>query len=60
MSAVHTSVGGGTGQLKGGRHLQYAKDTPLANLELTLLEKLGVPTESLGNSTGTVKHLSGV
>ena len=62
---LHTDLpilvaGGGTGQIKGGRHLRYAKDTPLANLELTLIEKLGVPTESLGDSTGKVKHLSGV
>ena len=62
---LHTDLpilvaGGGTGQLKGGRHIRCAKDTPLANLELTLLEKLGVPTESLGDSTGQVKHLSGV
>ncbi len=62
---LHTDLpillaGGGTGQLKGGRHIRCAKDTPLANLELTILEKLGVPMESLGDSTGRVKHLSGV
>ena len=45
-------LGGGCGQLKGGRHIQYAKDTPLANLHLTLLDKLGVHVERIGDSTG--------
>ena len=35
-------AGGGAGQLKGGRHIRYPKETPLANLHLTLLDKLGV------------------
>ena len=53
-------AGGGAGTLTGGRHLRVAEDTPLTNLHLSLLEKLGVPTERLGDSTGTVKHLSDV
>ncbi|HEY4361325.1 MAG TPA: DUF1552 domain-containing protein [Bryobacteraceae bacterium] len=51
-------VGGGAGTLKGGRHLIYPEHTPLANLQLTLLNKLGVPTERLGDSTGQFKELS--
>jgi hypothetical protein len=51
-------VGGGSGQIKGGRHLRYPKDTPMANLYLTLLDKLGVPVESLGDSTGKLELLS--
>lgn len=47
-------VGGGNGKLRGGRHVRYAKGTPLANLHLSLLDKLGVPIESHGNSTGPV------
>jgi len=43
-------VGGGAGT--GGRHMRYADDTPLANLHLSLLDKMGVPIESLGDSTG--------
>ena len=35
-------AGGGAAQLKGGRHIRYPKETPLANLHLTLLDKLGV------------------
>jgi hypothetical protein len=53
-------VGGGSGTLKGGRHLVYPEHTPLANLELTLLNKLGVPAEKLGDSNGQFKELSGL
>jgi Protein of unknown function (DUF1552) len=51
-------VGGGGGTLKGGRHLIYQEHTPLTNLQLTLLNKLGVPAETLGDSTGQFKELS--
>jgi hypothetical protein len=43
-------AGGGAGHLKGGRHIKYQKDTPLANLHLTLLDQLGVPLEKIGDS----------
>ena len=46
-------VGGGGDQVKGGRHLVY-KDTPMANLNLALLEMFGVPREKLGVSTGAL------
>ena len=36
----------------GGYHLQYPENTPLTNLHLSLLDKLGTPIESLGDSTG--------
>jgi hypothetical protein len=55
---VPTLLVGGT--IKGGRHLRYAEDTPIANLFLTLLDKLGVPAESVGDSTGMVQHLTGL
>jgi hypothetical protein len=51
-------VGGGSGTLKGGRHLIYPEHTPLTNLQLTLLNKLGVPAETLGDSNGQFKELS--
>jgi hypothetical protein len=51
-------VGGGAGTLKGGRHLIYPEHTPLTNLQLTLLNKLGVPAEKLGDSTGQFNELS--
>jgi hypothetical protein len=53
-------VGGGAGQLRGGRHLRYALDTPVANLHLAILDKLGTPVEKLGDSTGRVELLSDV
>ena len=45
-----------------GRHMQHEPDTPLANLHLSLLDKMGVPIESLGDSTGRLplETLSGV
>jgi hypothetical protein len=46
-------AGGASGQLKGGRHIRYAKDTPMPNLFLTMLDMLGVPKQqSLGDSSG--------
>jgi hypothetical protein len=45
-------VGGGAGRIKGGRHVRYPNDTPVTNLFMTMLDKLGVPAESLGDSTG--------
>jgi Protein of unknown function (DUF1552) len=51
-------LGGGAGALKGGRHLVYPEHTPLTNLQLTLLNKLGVPTEKLGDSNGQFRELS--
>lgn len=53
-------AGGAAGQIKGGRHLRYPEDTPVTNLLLTLLDKVGVPAESVGDSTGRLVHLSGV
>lgn len=51
-------AGGGGGTLKGGRHLIYPEHTPLTNLQLTLLHKLGIPAEKLGDSTGVFHELS--
>ena len=44
--------------MRGGRHLVYPEGTPLTNLQLTLLETMGVPTEKLGDSTGRFTELS--
>ncbi len=43
-------AGGDAG--RGGRHIRYQEDTPLANLHLSLLDKMGIPVETLGHSTG--------
>lgn len=53
-------AGGGNGKLKPGRHVRYAKDTPMANLYLAMLDRMGVETESLGDSNGKLEHLSGI
>jgi hypothetical protein len=45
-------LGRGYGKIKGGQHLAFPQDTPHANLLLTLLNRAGVETPSLGNSTG--------
>jgi hypothetical protein len=44
--------GGGSGSIKGHQHLRYPDRTPIANLLLTLLNRAGVPVESVGDSTG--------
>jgi hypothetical protein len=51
-------LGGGSGTIKGGRHLVFPDDTPLTNLQLTVLDKMGVPMEKLGDSTGRFSELS--
>ena len=53
-------AGGGGGTIQGGRHLRYPKDTPITNLFLSMLDRMNVPVESIGDSTGRVEHLSGV
>jgi Protein of unknown function (DUF1552) len=51
-------VAGGTkAQLQGGRHLEYPLDTPMTNLLLSLLDKVGIPAETLGDSTGRLDRL---
>ncbi|HWW82367.1 MAG TPA: DUF1552 domain-containing protein [Vicinamibacterales bacterium] len=51
-------AGGGCGQLKGGQHIKYAPDTPLANLHLTVLDKLGMHLQQIHDSTGQLNELS--
>ena len=55
-------MGGGAGRLKGGRHLTYADKPSMANLLVTLMDKLDVPVERLGGSTGRlpIDTLSGI
>src|SRR5262249_17849537 len=45
-------AGGASGQLQGGRHLKYPPHTPMSNLLLAMLDKLGVHQDKLGDSTG--------
>ncbi len=54
-------AGGAAGQIKGGRHIRFPKETPMNNLLLTMLDKAKVPVpEKLGDSTGEIKLLSEV
>jgi hypothetical protein len=50
-------VGGKAAGIKGGRYIRNPKGTPLANLHLTILDKLGFPLEKLGDSTGRINRL---
>jgi len=45
-------LGGACGKLKGNQHLRYADHTPIANLHVALLNKAGIATQALGDSTG--------
>jgi hypothetical protein len=48
-------AGGASGQLKGGRHLRYSKHTTMSNLLLAMLDKVGVPMDNFGDSTGKLE-----
>lgn len=50
-------AGGAAGRVRGGRHLKYSEPTPLANLHLTMLEKVGVQLDSFGDSQGVIDEL---
>jgi hypothetical protein len=50
-------AGGAAGGLKGGRHIRFEKPTPLANLHLTLLDKVGVRLDSFADSQGKIDEL---
>ena len=59
----HTNVpvivaGGAAGGIKGGRHIRYDKPVPLANLHLTLLDKVGVRLDKFADSDGMIDALS--
>ena len=54
-------LGGAAGQVKGGRHIRFPKETPMNNLLLTMLDKAKVPMpEKLGDSTGELQLISEV
>ena len=45
-------VGGGSGRLKGGRHLKYSNKPSQANLLMTIMDKMDYPVDKVGGSTG--------
>jgi hypothetical protein len=50
-------VGGACGKVRGGQHIHFAERTPLANVLLTMLQRVGVPIEKVGDSTGSVAEI---
>jgi hypothetical protein len=50
-------VGGASGRIKGGRNIILPERTPLANLHLTILDRLGIGQPSFGNSTGLITEV---
>ena len=50
-------AGGAAGKMRGGRHIRFDSPTPLSNLHLTLLNKVGVPLETFADSNGRVEDL---
>lgn len=52
-------AGGGAGKMKGGRHIRYSEPVPLANLHLTLLDKVGVKLDSFADSNGKMEEIIG-
>jgi uncharacterized Zn-finger protein len=50
-------AGGAAGKMRGGRHIRFEKPTPLANLHLTLLNKVGVRLDSFADSQGRIDEL---
>jgi hypothetical protein len=51
-------AGGGNGTLKPGRFVRFANETPMANLFVAMMDRMGVPVESLGDSNGKLGYLS--
>ena len=50
-------AGGGGGSLRTGRHVRYEQETPMANLLLSMLHRIGAPVPRLGDSTGQLSNL---
>jgi hypothetical protein len=51
-------AGRGNGKLRPGRMVRYPDETPITNLYVAMLDRMGVPVESLGDSTGQLGYLS--
>lgn len=51
-------LGSGGGTVKSNRYIKYPAETPMANLYLSILDRLGIPTEKFADSTGRLDRLS--
>ncbi|MDX2035872.1 MAG: DUF1552 domain-containing protein [Isosphaeraceae bacterium] len=50
-------VGKGNGTIRSGRHIEYDQETPMNNLYLSMLERVGIAREKLGDSNGRLSNL---
>lgn len=50
-------AGRGGGTIDPGRHVRYQRETPMCNLFLSMLDRIGAPTEFIGDSTGRIGGL---
>ena len=51
-------AGSANGQFRTGRHITLGSETPMANLFLTMLDTMGTPAESIGDSSGRLSQLA--
>ena len=61
MAAEERAIEGasfGTGTLQPGRHIRFKDETPITNLHVSMLERMGVAVDTLGDSTGRLEGLS--
>ena len=56
-SQPHGLAGRGRGQLKPGRHLDFKGDVPLTNLYLSMLDRVGVRADRIGDSDGRLPNI---
>jgi hypothetical protein len=52
------AVGKGNAAWRTGRHIKYAAETPMTNFFVSMLDRVGVPAEKLGDSTGELRELT--
>ena len=52
-------IGQGGGTVKTGRHVTYARNTPIANLWIEMMERMGVKVDKFGDSNGRLTGLNG-
>jgi hypothetical protein len=50
-------LGGGAGTIRGGQHINFKERTPLANVHLTLLQRVGISIDKVGDSTGAIAEM---
>ncbi|MBI2687162.1 MAG: DUF1552 domain-containing protein [Acidobacteria bacterium] len=53
-------AGRGCGTVRPGRYVRHPRETPMANLFVAMLDRMGVPVQTLGDSSGQLGYLSGV